>query len=395
VIERPDPIEAWRDVSQAAARSTGYRTDRPARRWSGMASIGAMTMALAIIVVGLVLRPAASGIGTTGSVTATAEDGTFRLELTTPHAIYGPGGAITPVGRVTYLGPDGTITVQHSHSQLVFQVDEVGGKRQMEGGSRDSCESTSLVQGVPLDVPFAKSGSPDDPAKGFDLAWYTDPTLTLPVGTWRITVNMEFRVGGCGGTGHELRVSNVIRVVAPTGDGPVVVVPSRIPSVAPTTSPATTPSTVPFSNEPVSGSVHDGVFRLDLKTPHGIYGPGDVIKPVATLFYVGPQSDVTFGHGAPTISFRIEEVGGNRVMDGGVDDVCLSTTLARGQPAPFTFIKGRHGRSRFRSGMVQRSGAPPAGRDLADPGLPRRVRRSMRARRRHPSADGRQRHLGR
>jgi hypothetical protein len=495
VTGRPDPIEAWRDVSASAARATGFRHGRTTGRRSGLASIGAMTAALAIVVVALALRPTTPGIGTTGPVTATAEDGMFRLDLTTPRDTYQPGYAIAPVARVTYLGPDAAIAVNHSHSQLGFQIEEVGGTRRMEGGSRLSCETTNLVKGQPLDVPFGKSGSPtNDPGSGFDQAWYEDPTLTLPIGTWRITVNMDFAVGECG-IGHVLQVSNNIEVVAATSVGPVVdvaqdsafrlelttprrtyrsteaiepvatvtflgpvaetsihhggsivgfdieevdgprtlyggmtavcatstiradapltfrysksgsiggvfdqawfddpvlhlpvgtwrihvyttiatddgpapsdgsfscgtrghslevenvitvigdaapsVEPSPIPSVGPT--PATTPSTVPFSNEPVSGSVHDGVFRLDLTTPHGIYGPDDVIQPVSTLFYVGPESDVTFGHGAPTISFRIEEVGGNRVMGGGVDDVCLSTTVDRGKPAAYDFVKG-------------------------------------------------------
>ena len=149
---RPDQIEAWREVSASAARSTGYRSDRPARRWSGLASIGAMIVALAIVIAGLALRPAASGIGGTGPVTATTDDGMFRLELTTPHATYRPGEAIAPVARVTYLGPDPAVTVSHSHSQLVFQIQEVGGVRAMDGGSRSSCESTNLVKGEPLVV---------------------------------------------------------------------------------------------------------------------------------------------------------------------------------------------------------------------------------------------------
>ena len=58
---RPDPIDAWREVSASAARSTGYRPGRAAGRRSGLASIGAMTAALAIVVVALALRPATPG----------------------------------------------------------------------------------------------------------------------------------------------------------------------------------------------------------------------------------------------------------------------------------------------------------------------------------------------
>jgi hypothetical protein len=337
VTDLRDPIEAWREVSATAARSTGYRAGRVARRWPGLASIGAMAVALAVIVTGLALRPV-SAPSASGLVAAETDDGMFRLGLTTPHATYGPGDAITPVARVTYLGPDGAITVQHAHSQLVFQVEEVDGTRRMEGGSRLSCESTNLVKGEPLVVPFTKSGSPDDPAKDFDLAWYMDPRLTLPVGTWRIAVNMDFNVGGCGGIDHALRAANVITVV---GDAAPSVGPSRIPSVAPTTSPATTPPTVPFSNEPVSGSVHDGAFRLELTTPHSVFGTQDAITPVAALTYLGPDASVTFGHADPAVVFTIGEIGGkNRQMGGGADDLCALTTLANGRPMTSPFQKG-------------------------------------------------------
>ncbi len=487
-----DPIAAWGEVSAMAARSTGYRTGAPssaARRWSSIASIGVMTVALAIIVGALALRPATHPAAT-GPVTAVAEDGMFRLELTTPHGTYGLGDAIGPVARVTFLGPDAAVTVQHTHSQLVFQIHEVDGVRAMEGGSRFSCESTNIVKGEPLVVPFGKSGSPDDPALGFDLAWYEDPVLTLPVGTWRITATMDFHVGGCGAGSHLLSVSNLIQVVAPTGDGPVVdqaddgvfrlqlsaarrtyspteaiepvatvtylgpadqvriyhggqvvgwvieevagsrtmgggmtdpcipdvvrrdaplVVPFgksgtigatfdqawfddpvlhlpvgtwrirafttistdeapapsdgsftcgttghsqdaaivvtvagvEAPSVGPsaTPSPITQPSPTPSAG-PVVGSKSDGVLRLDLTTPHGGSGPEDLIEPVATLTFLGPGPSVTFGHGAPTIDFRIEEIGGDRVMSGGVDTICESTDLALGRPETFAFIKG-------------------------------------------------------
>jgi hypothetical protein len=306
---RPDPIDAWREASATAAKSTGYRPGWVAGRRSGLASIAAMTAALAIVVVALALRPATPSIGTAGPVTAAADDGMFRLELTTPRDVYGPGDAITPVAQVTYLGPERTITVQHTHSQLVFQVDEVGGKRQMEGGSRFSCESTNLVKGEPLLVPFGKSGSPDDPAKGFDLAWYTDSRLSLPVGTWRITVNMDFSVGGCGGVDHVLRVSNTVRVIAATDAGPVVDV------------------------------AQDSAFRLELTTPRRTYKPTDAIEPVAVVTYLGPAAETSIHHGGSIVGFDIEEVGGPRTLYGGMPAVCATSMIRGDTPLTFPYIK--------------------------------------------------------
>ncbi len=275
---RPDPIEEWREVAAAAARSTGYRVGGTAGRWSALASIGAMTVALAIIVVGLALRPATPGIGRTGPVTATVQDGTFRLELTTPRGTYEPGYPIETIARVAYLGPDPTIAVTHGHSQLVFQIEEVHGTRRMKGGTRLSCEATNLVKGESLDVPFGKSGSPTDASQGFDQAWYKDPWLALPVGTWRITADMEFGVGGCRTT-NVLHASNVIRVVAPTGDGPVADV------------------------------AQDDAFRLELTTPRRTYTSTDAIEPVATVTFLGPAAETAIHHGGSIVGFDIEEVG--------------------------------------------------------------------------------------
>lgn len=309
MIDRTDPIEDWRELSTSAAQSTGFRPARPAGRRSGLASIGALTAALAIVVVALALRPATPGIGTAGPVAAAAEDGMFRLELTTPRDTYEPGYAIAPVARVTYLGPDPAIAVNHSHSQLVFQVDEVGGSRRMEGGSRASCESTNLVKGQPLDIPFGKSGSATDhPATGFDQAWYEDPTLTLPIGTWRITANMDFAVGACG-SGHVLQVSNVIEVVAATGVGPVVDV------------------------------AQDDAFRLELTTPRRTYSPTEAIEPVATVSFLGPAAETAIHHGGSIVGFDIEEVDGPRTQYGGMTPVCATSTMRADTPLTLPYVK--------------------------------------------------------
>jgi hypothetical protein len=309
VTDRPDPIEAWRDVSASVARSTGYRAGRAAHRWSGLASIGAMTVALAIVVVGLALRPATSGIGTTGPVSAAADDGIFRLELMTPRGTYEPGYPIAPVASLTYLGPDGAITVQHDTSPVQFRIEEVGGSRATGGGSRLICGSTNLIKDAPLDVPFAKAGSPtDDPAAGFDQAWYADQKLTLPIGTWRIVASIDLGVGGCTPS-HHLSVANTVRVVASTGDGPVVDV------------------------------AQDDAFRLELTTPRRTYTPTDAIDPVATVTFLGPAAETSIHHGGSIVGFDIEEVDGSRTLYGGTTAVCATSTI-RGDMSPaFPFTK--------------------------------------------------------
>jgi hypothetical protein len=309
---RPDPIDAWREVSAEAARSTGYRAGpvagRVAGRRSGLASIGAMTAALLVIVAALALRPSA-GPAANGPVDARSEDGMFRLELTTPRGEYVPGYPIAPVASLTYLGPDGTVSVHFDTAAVQFRVEEVGGSRVAGGGSRLICASTNLVKDSPLDVPFAKAGSPtDDPTAGFDQAWYLDRTLTLPVGTWRIVASIDLGVDGCAPS-HHLTVSNVIHVVAPSGDGPVV------------------------------DDAQDNLFRLDLTTPRRIYSPQDAIEPVATVSFLGPAAQMSIYHGGSIVGWVIEEVGGNRTMSGGMTLPCASGVIRRDTPLTFPFEK--------------------------------------------------------
>jgi hypothetical protein len=280
-----------------------------------------------------------------GPVVDQVEDSLFRLELTTPRRIYGPLDAIEPVATVTSLGPAAETTIYHAGSIVGWTIEEVGGSRTMSGGMTAVCATSTIRRDTPLTFPFEKSGGI---GQTFDRAWFDDPDLHLPVGTWRIRAYTTITADDgpapsdgsftCGTRGHGMEATNVITVVGAT---PPSVQPSPVPTAeaSPTASP--NPTVAPSPSEgPVIGSVGDGIFRLDLKTPHGIYGPDDAIDPVATLFYIGPESTVTFAHAKPTIGFRIEEVGGDRTMGGVVEDVCQATTLQRGEATTFPFVKG-------------------------------------------------------
>lgn len=334
---RRDPLGDWADVSARAARATGLREPLPLarRRPATAAGLGALTIGVAVIVAALVLRPS-PGPAANGAIAATVDDGAFRLSLSTPRERYGPTDAIEPVATVTYLGPDAAITVRHAHSQLVFQIEELGGIRGMGGGSRFSCESTTLAKDEPLVIPFGKSGFPDDPTKGFDLAWYQDPTLTLPVGTWRITVNLEFGASDCR-IDHSLRASNVIRVVDATGPSGPPSSTSAPPSASP--SPSASRGPEPSADGPVAARTDDGVFRLDLMAPRAVYGPDDPIEALAQITYLGPNGETSMYHGSSPVGFTIQEVGGTRAMGGGMDEPCLSTTITKDVPLVYPFQK--------------------------------------------------------
>lgn len=271
-------------------------------------------------------------------VVSRVDDGMFRLEMTTPHGIYGPGEPIEPIATLTYVGPGLDQTMFHGTSPIVFSIDEIGGTRKMQGGMGPSCGSSVIRKDTPLIYPFAKSGSIDE---SFDRAWWDDRVLRLPAGTWRIRVSLFVSVPGgsdpCGGPSHDLVVDNIVEVVGPGATERAS--PSLRPALT-TPLPTIGPSLPAPSDGPVSAVVDDGVFRLELTTPSGIYGPNEAIEPVARLRYVGPDGSVTYGHGDPAVGFRIEEIGGDRQMTGLIADVCMSTTLQRAQPLTLPFQKG-------------------------------------------------------
>lgn len=316
-----DPVEEWRDVSRRAALATGFRPrPRSVARWMARLSVGAVAAVVLVLVGGLVLRDLPPPTGPGDPVGATAEDANFQLALTTPRATYSPEDVIEPVASVTYLGPRATETLSHAAYPIGFQIKEVGGERLMGGGMRGPCLQTELEKGEAAVLPFSKAGTPDNPKGGFDLAWYKDPILRLPEGTWQIIAYLDVYVGVCGGEveRHQLTVENVVRVV-------------ERDAVIPT--PGASP------DRPVIATAEDASFRLTLTTPRAMYSPDDAIEPVASVTYLGPQATETIFHAAYPIGFRIEEVGGERLMGGGMDLPCLRTELANAGSAVLPFGK--------------------------------------------------------
>jgi hypothetical protein len=173
--------------------------------------IGAVAAVVLVAVGGLVLRTEPPRTGP-GPGRATAEDASFRLALTTPRTTYSAEDPIEPVATMTYLGPRAAETIFHAAYPIGFRIEEVGGQRSMGGGMDQPCLRTELAKGGSAVLPFAKAGSPDDPTQGFDRAWYEDPVLRLPAGTWRIVAYLDVFIGDCGGEGHQLIVENVVVV---------------------------------------------------------------------------------------------------------------------------------------------------------------------------------------
>lgn len=127
----------------------------------------------------------------------------FRLSAVAASATVASGDPIEVTATLARTDP-GPQDLTGSGSGLVFfSVTRLeDGLTSGPPGSRLDCRAYSLSPNEPMTVPFAKSGgfSPDDPNAAFMEAYFADPELTLPPGTWRIGVSAIGNLGReCGG----------------------------------------------------------------------------------------------------------------------------------------------------------------------------------------------------
>jgi hypothetical protein len=170
---------------------------------------------LFVAILALVAAACASSASPSGSspaeprpVTDAARDVAFALTLSVDRAAFRPSESISVAATWTYLGPKGAERAFHAAQPIGFVIEEIGGGRRMGGGMDMPCLFTDVVAGQPVAVPFGKAGEvTDDPSAGFDLAWYQDPVLRLPAGSWRIIAFLDVYLGDCGGESHALEAS--------------------------------------------------------------------------------------------------------------------------------------------------------------------------------------------
>ena len=132
------------------------------------------------------------------------------------------------------------------------------------------------------------------------------------------------------------RILAALVLVASACSSPVQPTPTALPS--PDTSTDETPATT-LDAQPVSATGSDALFTVTVSIPSAQVTATTAIEPVARFGYVGPLASVDVHHGAPLVYWSIHELGGQRAMIGGVDTVCLQSTLVAGQIAKQEFAK--------------------------------------------------------
>ncbi len=144
-------------------------------------------------------------------VEARTHDEVFELVLRLPRLVWTEGEPIEAEATLTYRGPQPALRVFGSGSGLVlFALAQVDGVLQVGPAATADCVPRILERGVPLVVPYEKSGgfSATDPNAAWYRAFFADPLLRLPEGRWELSALAEGYTGaGCGDVSHRLAVS--------------------------------------------------------------------------------------------------------------------------------------------------------------------------------------------
>ena len=151
-----------------------------------------------------------------GPVVATDTDGEFTLTLTVRQDRYRAGQLIEAEAVLAYDGSPPEVVMRGSSHGLVGFGLEGGEPPVLIGPAFTSdCGAHPIASGDPLVFPFIKSGgfTPGDPADAFAEAYFAQPELRLPAGTWAIGAGTTFYTGAdCGDELHSLSTEAIITV---------------------------------------------------------------------------------------------------------------------------------------------------------------------------------------
>ena len=140
--------------------------------------------------------------GTTEPVVATktllvaeARDAGFELRVMVPGETFVAGQPISLLATLTWTGAEPTATIWgRAGDAVTFRLVQTNGNLEMGGLTSLECEPRKFDWGVPVEVPFRRSGSwsAADPNAAFYQSFFGPPgvpnkdPLSLPAGRWQI-----------------------------------------------------------------------------------------------------------------------------------------------------------------------------------------------------------------
>jgi hypothetical protein len=144
---------------------------------------GAVALKLrALVLVALTIVVSGCGGATASPSPVVAEDssGPFRLELKLSRPDWHATESIPGEATLSLVGMDTLTYGSTSSGPIIFRFKEIGGNREFVEPSTADCRQRTLDADKPVVVPIR----------------FPDPTLELPVGTWRITADAQADANG-------------------------------------------------------------------------------------------------------------------------------------------------------------------------------------------------------
>jgi hypothetical protein len=146
---------------------------------------------------------------------AAEREGDFELTIASDRSQYRTSEVIPVIATLTYHGAGESTIWGSSAGPVGFTVARVtDGLTPGMPGSRLDCASHHFREGDSVTYEFQKSGgfTDDTPNVDFVEAYFEDPELHLPTGTWRVIALTAASLGECGGPAVSLRVEIQITV---------------------------------------------------------------------------------------------------------------------------------------------------------------------------------------
>ena len=150
------------------------------------------------------------------NVDGNAQDEEFGLRIHASQAVFRSSEPIVVDATLSYLGRAASADIYGDSGVVGFGLKQLDGRLHMSAVSDLMCTATRVDRLVPVHRPFSKSGgfTGEDPDAAFWRAYFADPVLHLPPGTWQITAYAGFTTGeGCSGPQHALTATVPVLVI--------------------------------------------------------------------------------------------------------------------------------------------------------------------------------------
>ncbi|MEW9673897.1 hypothetical protein [Ammoniphilus sp. 3BR4] len=154
---------------------------------------------VAIILMVSVLLVGCSKEINTQPISATKQDGDFKVTLYADNAVYHKDKKINVWANLLYNGKKESITVWHSKPLLAFSIKDDNGLFKKHKFFFDAIGmSTNIKKGIAYNQNYVKKGgwNGSDPNADFYDKFYSEPNLYLPVGKYTIAIGAFFEIKG-------------------------------------------------------------------------------------------------------------------------------------------------------------------------------------------------------